>query len=77
VSDVRVWRECGLQHDEVSNERNGWQTVTRTCARPSGHSDACDWEWCGEGATGDPFCDVECQRLRGHAGPHRFEWGSE
>lgn len=32
---------------------------------------------CGAGNTGDPYCDVSCQRERGHEGPHRVEWSDE
>jgi hypothetical protein len=67
---------CGLTHDEVSapGGNAGWRTVMQGCRRQSGHDGLCDWEMCGEGATGDPYCDVECQRERGHTGPHRHEW---
>lgn len=50
---------------------------TELCRNVAGHSGPCMWEFCGEGATGDPFCDVECQRERGHTGKHRHEWGDD
>lgn len=61
--------------------------LREACVYASGHPGEHSWEeqaaqraaWearthCSEGATGDPFCDVECQRERGHDGPHRYEW---
>lgn len=69
---------CGIpEPTRWGNVGNGRRAPTPECTHPAGHGGPCTWEVCGVGATGDPFCDVECIRERGHDGWHRAEWGDE